>query len=175
MKNGIMHRALPAALSVAAFFLVAGCKSTSTRRIQSAPVPAQPEVAVSDESARLITAFGEYRIGNTIIEANEAEGKLTVKHLTYKNTPGGASTSTSAMSTPPKEWPLHEGWFAYAHENGAYVWLYNGIDKLLVVERKETPSTNFTNTYGPQNAPVPIPTTVLKHLKEPFRLKLTRG
>ena len=76
------------------------------------------------------------------------------------------------MSPPPEEWPLEDGWFAYAHLNGAYVWLYNGGDKLLLVERKETPERNFTNIYGTNHLPLPIPAEVLEHIKPELRRKL---
>jgi hypothetical protein len=121
----------------------AGCKSPVSKDSSSAvisPALEQKQLSGAGEPGELITTFGEHRIGNTVIEANKSEGKLTVKHLSYKEYPlGGKSTSTSATSPPPKEWPLEEGWFAYAHLNGAHVWLYNGGDKLLLVERKETP------------------------------------
>ena len=157
--------------------LTAGCKTTrppSAQKSNSIPKsPSTAPTAAPDKTAQLITTFGEYRVGNTIVEANKSERKITVKHLSQKEQPfGGKSTSFSSMSPPPKEWPLHDGWFAYAHENGAYVWLYNGKDKMLVVERKESAARNETNTYGPQNAPIPIPSAVLKHIKEPLRSKL---
>jgi hypothetical protein len=137
---------------------------TSTLHTPSTPHP---------DVGTLITTFGEHRIGNTIVQASEREGKLTVKHLTYKDYGGGhKSTSTSAMSTPPAEWPLHDGWFAYVQQNGALVWLYNGTDKLLIVEHEETPARNHTHTYGPESLRHPVPQTVLKNLQEPLRSTL---
>lgn len=128
----------------------------------------------SDTSDQLITTFGEHRLGNTVVEVSESERKFTVKHLSSKEQPfGGKSTSLSAISIPPKDWPLHDGWFAYIQQNGSLVWLHNGAGGLLLVERKETPTQNATHTYGTNNFPVPIPSTVLTHLTEPLRSKLT--
>jgi hypothetical protein len=128
----------------------------------------------ADPTSGLITTFGEHRIGNTVVEASQSDGKITVKHLSSKSQPlGGKSISHSSMS--PGQWPLHDGWFAYAQQNGVYVWLYNGSDKLLLVERKETPAQNSTSLYSPHNSPIPIPTAILKHIKEPFRSNLIRN
>ena len=61
---------------------------------------------------------------------------------------------------------------AYAHLNGAYVWLYNGGDKLLLVERKEAPERNETNIYGTNNLPISIPAQVVDHVKPEMKRKL---
>jgi hypothetical protein len=148
----------------------AGCKSPVSEGSSSAvsrPALEENQISGTGEPRELITTFGEHRIGNTVIEANKSEGKLTVKHLI-----GGRSTSSSATSPPPKEWPLEEGWFAYADLNGAHVWLYNGGDKLLLVERKEAPERNVTNIYGTNYLPVPIPAQVLDHVKPELKRKL---
>ena len=76
------------------------------------------------------------------------------------------------MSPPPEEWPLEDGWFAYADLNGVYVWLYNGGDKLLLVERKEAPERNETNIYGTNNLPISIPAQVVDHVKPEMKRKL---
>jgi hypothetical protein len=76
------------------------------------------------------------------------------------------------MSTPPGDWPLSEGWFAYAQQDGAYVWLYNGGAGLLLVEHIQKGGRTYTNTYGVEHFPIPIPGTVLKQLREPLRSKL---
>jgi hypothetical protein len=157
--------------------LAMACKSSSPHNTE-VPIPpalSSSASASADETAQLITTFGEHRFGNTIVEINRTERKFTVKHISSKETPGGKSTSTSAMSPPPDQWPLHDGWFAYAQQNGAYVWLHNGAGGLLLVERKESQASNATNTYGTNHFPIPIPGTVLHNLQEPLRSKLKKN
>jgi hypothetical protein len=148
-----------------------GCRSPQSASSNSTFSAASNPPSTSDQG-QLIKSFGEYRIANTVVHADSSERNLTVKHLSYKQTPAGSSTSTSAVSISPDQWPLHDGWFAYAHRDGSYVWLYNGTDKILLIERKVTPAENSTNTYDAHNLPIPVPPTVLKHLKEPLRSKL---
>ena len=169
----IMSRFAIFVILLAALSICSGCKTTSRSEKVPTSYRTPSSTAPDEQTTKLINTFGEHRIGNTVIEANQSDGKLTVKHLSQKVYPAGGK-STSSSSTSPNEWPLHDGWFAYAHQNGAYVWLYNGSDKLLLVERKETPAQNSTNIYGPHNSPIPIPTAVLKHIKEPFRSTLSQ-
>ncbi|MGZ8939221.1 MAG: hypothetical protein ACXW32_08430 [Limisphaerales bacterium] len=160
--------------------LFIGCASPERNRQESSashavnPAASAPATAPAT-AAQLITTFGEHRFGNTIVEIDRTERKFTVKHLSSKEFPGGKSTSTSAMSPPPDQWPLHDGWFAYTHQNGAYVWLHNGAGGLLLVERQESEASNATNTYGTNHFPIPIPSTVLHNLQEPLRSKLQKN
>ncbi|HEX7862758.1 MAG TPA: hypothetical protein VF773_20660 [Verrucomicrobiae bacterium] len=160
-------------------FGLAGCKATGSGEsaIAERSAPAEERGAATEAPGQMITTFGEHRIGNTVIAANESEGKLSVKHITEKDDPagGGRSTFSSAMSTPPKEWPLQDGWFAYAAGNGAQVWLYNGGGKLLLVERKESPERGVTNIYGTNHLPVAVPAPVLDRVNPELRRELQKS
>lgn len=167
-----MIRTLRLLLPILTLSVAVACKTSPPHNAEAsiARDHSSSATASRDDTAQLITTFGEHRIGRTIVEISEAERKFTVKHLSSKENPGGKSNSFSSIS--PDQWPLQEGWFAYAQQNGAYVWLHNGAGGLLLVERKETAAENATNTYGTNNFPIPIPTTVMNNLHESLRAKL---
>jgi hypothetical protein len=147
--------------------------STDQRQINAEPnQPKLPSASSNTNTGEFVTTFGEHRFGDTIVEADEKERKLAVKHLAYKEHEGGKSSFTSAVSPPPDEWPLHDGWFAYVQQNGEVVWLHNGAGGLLMVERKVTGTRDFTHIYGTNSLPVAIPDVVFSQLSEPLRSRL---
>ena len=124
------------------------------------------------EEGRLIAEFGKVQIGNTEIDADAGARKITVTHITQSEKAGFKSKSSSAMS--PGTWTLEDGWFAFVQKNGELVWLHDGGGGLLLVERKTTPTQNFTNTYGTNSFPVLIPDAVLSRVSEPLRAKIEK-
>ena len=147
---------------IGAILLFSACNSVQEQS------PTSPVVQTSELSYRMLTDFGEHRIGNTSVKVDSDKRNLVVNF--FPNLPKPDPKSTARTEVSPAGWTAHDGWFVWMQDN--QVWAYDGKENLHLVTRTFDGVKSVISHHGPRQYPIEIPAIVITGLKESYRSQL---
>ena len=143
---------------IGAILLFSACSSLQQQQTSTV-------VHSSEQSYRMLTDFGETRIGNTSVKVDADKRKLVVNF--FPNLPKPDPKSTARTEVSPAGWTAQDGWFVWMQDN--QVWAYDGQENLHLVTRTFDGVKSVISHHGPRQFPIEIPAIVTTSLKEPYR------